>query len=179
MYDTLRPILIAGITMVITMVLSWLIGRGKPQHLTADKGTIQPERASAWFTVIVGTAMCLSGLLGILALHLGWIGALLATMGAAIAGFMSPSLTSVHAVRWDTDGVEGPSSLFGPTLGLKRTQVAWSDIVKAGETFTSYWFVESSDGRRIYWSYLYKGYSALTQALRARCPNLELPAGMR
>ena len=174
MIETLRPILVVGITMLVVMGLSRLIGRRKPLHLTADQGTIRPERISAWFTVVIGTAMCLFGLAGVLALHMGWIGGALGAMGLAIAGFMAPSLTSVHAVHWNSDGVEGPSTLFGPTLGLKRTQIIWSDIVKTGTTFTSYWFVESSDGRRIYWSYLYKGHVALTQALRAHCPNLEL-----
>lgn len=172
MNETLRPILIVGTTMLVIMVLSRLIGRGKPLHLTADQGTIRPERISAWFTVIGGTAMCIFGIA--LALNMGWIGGALAAMGLAIAGFMAPSLTSVHAVHWNPTGVEGPSILFGPTLGLRRTQIIWSDIVKTGATLTSYWFIESGDGRRVYWSYLYKGHRALAQALRTHCPNLEM-----
>jgi hypothetical protein len=178
MIDTLRPILVAGFTMLVVMGLSRLIGRQKPLRMTGDHGTIRPERISAWFTVVMGTAMCLFGLAGVLVLNMGWGGGALGAMGLAIAGFMAPSLTSVHAVHWNTNGVEGPSSLLGPTLGLKRTQIIWSDIVKTGTTFTSYWFLESSDGRRIYWSYLYKGHVALALALRAHCPNLKLLSEM-
>jgi hypothetical protein len=178
MNETLRRILVVGITMLVVMGLSRLIGRGKPLHLTADQGTIRPERISAWFTVIMGTAICLFGLASVLALHTGWIGGALGVMGLAIAGFMAPSLTSVHAVHWNSEGVEGPSTLFGPTLGLKRTQIIWSDIMNTGRTFTSYWFIESSDGRRIYWSYLYKGHIAFAQALHAHCPNLEVPTAI-
>ncbi|HEX3430028.1 MAG TPA: hypothetical protein VHT03_04000 [Rhizomicrobium sp.] len=178
MIETLRPILIVGITMLVIMGLSRLIGRRKPLHLDAEQGTIRPERITAWFTVVMRTAMCLSGLAGVLALHMGWIGGALGVMGLAVAGFMAPSLTSLHAVHWNSEGIEGPSTLFGPTLGLKRTQIMWSEIVKAGTTFTSYWFIESGDGRPIYWSYLYKGHVALTQALREHCPNLALPPQM-
>ena len=65
--------------------------------------------------------------------------------------------------------------MFGPTLGAARTQIQWADIVRTGKTATSYWFVETSDGRRIYWSYLYKGYRAFVGYLRTRCPDLVLP----
>ncbi len=64
--------------------------------------------------------------------------------------------------------------MFGPTLGAARTEIAWSEIAKTGKTITGYWYVESGDGRRVYWSYLYKGYGALVLALRGHCPSLQL-----
>jgi hypothetical protein len=99
-------------------------------------------------------------------------------VGLGIAGFMSPSLTSVHKVTWGEDGIEGPSNLFGPTLGLRRTDISWSDIARTGTTMTSYWFVEALDGRRVYWSYLYKGHGALSAFISAKRPDLALPAAM-
>jgi hypothetical protein len=84
----------------------------------------------------------------------GWAAAAAALFGAAIAGFMAPSVTSIHAVRWNGEGIEGPARMFGPTLGTARTEIAWSDIVRTGKTVTGYWYVESGDGRRVYWSYL-------------------------
>ncbi len=88
---------------------------------------------------------------------------------------MIPSLTNFHNVQWTAEFVEGPTSTFGPTLGLKRDRLEWSDIVKAGKTATGYWFVESTDGRRVYWSYLYKGYRSFETFLKLKCPNLTLP----
>ncbi len=99
-------------------------------------------------------------------------------MGLAIAGFMAPSLTNLHNVQWTTLGVNGPARMFGPTLGLSRTEIAWRDIVTAGKTITGYWFVQAADGRRIYWSYLYKGYGAFVSAIKAHCPTLSLPADL-
>jgi hypothetical protein len=105
----------------------------------------------------------------------GWVTAAAALFGLAIAGFMSPSVTSIHAVHWSERGIEGPAKLFGPTLGIARAQIAWSDIAKSGKTITGYWYVESTDGRRVYWSYLYKGYGALMSVLQARHPELQFP----
>ncbi|CAN5621673.1 hypothetical protein BH10PSE6_BH10PSE6_35810 [soil metagenome] len=64
--------------------------------------------------------------------------------------------------------------MYGPALGTARTTIAWPDVVRTGSTITSYWYVESRDGRRVYWSYLYKGYGALIAELRRQRPSLEL-----
>lgn len=139
---------------------------------------IVPEKFSAYFTVFIGSGMALFGIAGTLFGQASWAGVGLTLLGLAIGGFMAPSLTSIHRVRWTQDGIEGPSKIFGPSLGVARTTIAWGDIVRAGTTITSYWFVEAQDGRRVYWSYLYKGYGALTSYLRDKRPNLTLPANM-
>ena len=99
----------------------------------------------------------------------------MALLRLGAAGFMLPSLTSVHRVTWDEESVEGPSNLFGPTLGLRRTRMLWRDISRTETTMTGYWFVESRDGRRVYWSYLYKGHGALDTFLYMKRPDLERP----
>lgn len=100
-------------------------------------------------------------------------GGLIFMIGACIAGFMTPSLTNIHDVSWDANGITGPANTFGPTLGLKKTTIAWTDITKRGETVTQYWYVESGDRRRIYWSYLYRGHGELERVIAERCSNLK------
>jgi len=139
----------------------------------ADEGTIRPGMASAVFTVVGGIGMAVLGV--VIAASRDRAALLLTVVGVAIAGFMAPSLTSVHAVHWNADAIEGPSNRFGPTLGAKRATIPWHAIVKTGATLTGYWFVESYDKRRVYWSYLYKGHGKLAAALRDRCPGLRLP----
>lgn len=69
--------------------------------------------------------------------------------------------------------------MFGGTLGFKRSMIRWEHVVRAGTTATSYWYLYFlKDGVRVHWSYLYPGYVRLTEAIRAHCPNLELPADM-
>jgi hypothetical protein len=167
-------ILAIVITVLVLSGLVWLGNKSKPVMLEEGQGAIRPGRASAWFTVIVGSLMCI-GALWISALVPNGSGALaIAIFTAAIAGFMAPSVTSIHAVFWNDKGIEGPAKLFGPTLGRARTEITWTEIVKTGKTVTGYWYVESSDRRRVYWSYLYKGYGELISELQRRCPSLQL-----
>jgi hypothetical protein len=172
MLDTLRPIIVALLTVTFIAGLSWLTGRAKPLALSDQAGSIRPGRGTAWFTVVGGIAMFALGAGAAILSDGGWSGVFLALMGAASAGFMAPSLTSIHTVNWNADEIEGPSNLFGPTLGSKRTAIKWADIVKVGGTFTGYDYVEARDGRRVYWSYLYNGHAALTAAIEDHCPWL-------
>ena len=177
----LRPVLVGVLTAILLAGLSWLIRRAKPAALADEQGRIMPERWSAWFTVLAGLGIfgvgiwqLISGVGGS-----GWASAGVALMGIAIAGFMAPSLTTLHSVSWNATGVEGPANTFGPTLGTARTEISWAEIVGAGKTSAGYWFVEARDGRRVYWSFFHKGYGALTAALRSRCRALALPSDLR
>jgi hypothetical protein len=155
-------------------LLSRVLRTAKPNVAGEAAGAIAPEKGT-WFTVVVGSVMAVAGLYGALFHRAGLGGVGLAVLGLCVAGFMSPSLTTVHTVSWDTEAIEGPSNLFGPTLGLRRTKILWDDIARTGTTITGHWFVESRDGRRVYWSFLYKGHGVLTAYLRARRPDLKLP----
>lgn len=128
--------------------------------------------------MIVGAAMAAFGVVLVFFADKGWGALAISVIGICCGGFMAPSLTSVHKVIWTQAGIEGPSKMFGPTLGTARTMILWGDISRTGTTFTSYWYVEAADGRRVYWSYLYKGFGALTAMLRAKRPDLKLPAKM-
>lgn len=162
-------------TAAVLGLISRVLRKATPSVFNDTTGAIEPEKSTAWFTIIGGCVMALAGLYGALFRGAGSGGGLLTVLGLCIAGFMSPSLTSVHKVTWGEDTIEGPSNLFGPTLGLRRTKIHWDDIARTGTTITGYWFVESQDGRRVYWSCLYKGHGVLTANLRAKRPDLKLP----
>jgi hypothetical protein len=168
---TVGSVVAAVATPLVISMLSGAIGKGRPASLAQGTGTISPEKISAALTVAVGAAFVVGGVAA-LAAGLLPMAAISLVLGACLAGFMAPSLTHVHDVSWDMEGIEGPSKLFGPTLGLKRDRIVWSDIATTGTTTTSYWFVETVDGRRVYWSYLYKGYGALLEALEKHRPGL-------
>jgi hypothetical protein len=167
-----RLALVAALTAVALTLLAKFIRSGRPAALDKVSGTITPEKISACVTVVVGAGMAVGGGWAVLTDHGDWGVVAVACMGVAIAAFMAPSLTHVHDVQWGAEVVEGPSRLFGPTLGAARTSIAWHDIARTGVTTTGYWYVEARDGRRVYWSYLYKGNEALAAAVRARCPEL-------
>lgn len=174
----MHHIFIAGLTAVTVAALAWLISRLRPRRLDGDAGTIVPERWTAAFTVLGGLAFAAVGVLALLAGD--WMpGLACILMGLACAGFMAPSLTDFHRVRWTAEGVEGPSRMFGPTLGIARAEIAWREVAMTGKTITGYWFIQADDGRRIYWSYLYRGFGAFVASLVAHCPNVELPEDLR
>jgi hypothetical protein len=150
--------------------------RARPWRTSETSGTIRPDRWSACFAIAVGVAFMTIGLLPVVTGARTTAAALVVNLvfGATMAGFMAPSLTSVHAVRWDEIGIEGPCSLFGLTLGTRRTRMRWAEIARTGKTATGYWYVESRDGRRDYWSFLYTGYAALVKVLRKHRADLTL-----
>jgi hypothetical protein len=177
MAEFLRLIVVAVVTALVIGGLSALLRRSRPANFTRGAGAIRPDLWSAWLTVVGGVAMSAAGAWAWLYGNGGAAAAGMAVLGVAVAGFMAPSVTSIHAVYWNEDGIEGPANLFGPTLGRSRTQIAWHEIVETGKTITGYRFVEASDGRRVYWSYLYKGYGALVTALQSHCPSVGLRLG--
>jgi hypothetical protein len=158
---------------IVVGIFARVLRNSRPMVSAENIGTISPEKISAIITIAVGVLMIAWGLF-----HSGWGGLIVALLGAAVSIFMAPSLTHIHDVNWNPETIEGPSNLFGLTLGKKRTAIAWPEIIKTGITPTSYWYVETADGRRIYWSYLYKGYGALTNFIRAKRPDLKLQAKM-
>jgi hypothetical protein len=174
MAQWLRLAFVAILTAAVLALIRRLLRQATPIALDAVSGSIRPEKITAAFTVVVGAGMAIGGTVGVLSGSGGW-GAALALVGLAIAGFMAPSLTSLHTVNWGADGIEGPSRLFGPTLGVARTRIAWSEIARTGSTSTGFWYVETNDKRRVYWSYLYKGHGALGAVLAAHCPQLPVP----
>lgn len=174
----MRLALVAVLTATLLSVLARFIRIGRPVALDGLSGTITPEKISAYLTVIFGAAMAIAGA------YFFFMGRgdadvaaiLVACLGIAIAGFMAPSLTHIHDVRWTANFIEGPSKLFGPTLGTVRTTITWPDIMRTGATFTGYWYVESHDRRRVYWSYLYKGNEALAIVIQMKCKGLKVPS---
>jgi hypothetical protein len=167
--------LVVAVTALVIGVLSKVIGRGRPIVLDELSGTITPEKITAAITVTVGIGMVVGAGVILVRGPSPWVAVTLAVAGMAIAGFMAPSLTHLHDVRWTAEGIEGPSKLFGLTLGIARTTIPWQEVARAGATVTGYWYLEARDRRRVYWSYLYRGHAALAAAIRARCATLAPP----
>jgi hypothetical protein len=160
-----------AVTFFVTFAWAAVNFRRPATVLPDGSSRITPGKKSAG--VVVAVAMALIGVgiwLAITAWPSGAVasavaGGPLIAAGMLLGGFMAPSLTHLHDLVWDMNHVEGPSRIFGLTLGLQRETIAWSDFVRLGSTWTGYDFAESADGRRIYWSYLYSGHGALVRKL--------------
>lgn len=159
------------ITGAITVVPRWLGLRSKPARLADGGGRITPGKISAVVVVILGLLFSAAGCVGIWSGDLA-LGSFILATGAALALFMAPSLTHWHDVIWTDTMIEGPSRMFGPTLGLARIRIRWNEIARTGGTVTGYSFVETSDRRRVYWSYLYRGFAVFEERLKLHRPDL-------
>jgi len=166
--------LIALLAAGTTQLGSWAIGRAKPYLLTETGGIIRPER---W--VSFGTILFFSGLT---AFSIYWFvfdgGSWVSVTAGVFAAFgaisMAPAMTSIHEIKWDERGINGPSRILGLTLGRERIQLSWGKIEKFGNTPTGYWYVESTSGDRIYYSHLYRGNRYLTADISRYCPFIKV-----
>ena len=115
---------IARLTVLITELISSRNKSLVPKELSELAGTIAPGKALAWFTIIVGISFALGGLLLVIIEGEWLIGLSCFLLFGCVAGFMMPSLFSIHDVSWNDKVVQGPSKMLGPTLGRKRTEIA-------------------------------------------------------
>ncbi len=174
----MRGVLIAVIVGLMTVFWSRMNYGRSSQHDIGSDGNITPGKISAAIITLVGVATVAFGIASI------FFGALATALicvvvGGALTIFMGPSLTHRHDVSWNPKEITGPSRLFGPSLGYSRTTIRWNDIASTGKTATDYWFIQASDGRRIYWSYLYPGYGRFVESLKLNRPQIILPDDLR
>lgn len=166
---------------VLTGLIVTLIARGigrKGAELTDGVLKISPNRTAIWMVVGIGTAItAFSAAMIVVNGSLAW--AFVAVFGLAIAGFMALSLSTAHDVLWTHEFVEGPSQLFGPSLGLRRARIGWDELRRTGKTASGYWYIEGHDGQRIYWSYLYSGHPLFVTQLRTSRADIALPEDLQ
>ncbi|WP_156812021.1 hypothetical protein [Robiginitomaculum antarcticum] len=156
------------------LLISWIAKHARnsnPVELSGDRGRITPGKTLAIITIVFGLSVAISG---IFLASLGGehsLGFGIFILGICIGGFMAPSFFSFHDVTWDENSITGICRLFGPTLGLRRTTIEWSDVASRGQTATQYNYLQSIDGRRVYWSYLYHGNGELERIIAERCKS--------
>jgi hypothetical protein len=144
-----------------------------PQEtLEPRSGIVRPPLLSVWFGTLFGLLMIVAAVWAAM-INSYDMTAALGFLGIVFAVAAAPQVIWRHEVHWNQKKIEGPAKMFGLTLGSARTEIAWSDIVRAGRTMTGYWYVETSDGKRVYWSYLCAGCGALIRAVRGHCPTLQ------
>lgn len=170
--------LIGGI--VASLCVGWWMRKNyqaRPLKNSGAAGTISPGKLSAAIVTLLGMVGAFFGI-GLLINGSALTGLICLFIGAPLAAFMSPSLTHTHDVSWNDVQATGPCKLFGLTLGRSRTSISWNAVVSTGKTASGYWFIESDDGRRIYWSYLYPGYGRFVEKLQAERPEISLQSDM-
>jgi hypothetical protein len=88
-----------------------------------------------------------------------------------------PGLSSRLDLVWSANGVTGPSTAWGPYIGLGRGRLGWDEITGIGGTWADYAFICGADGRRIYWTEMHRGHAEFIDALKFRRPDLFAGSG--
>jgi hypothetical protein len=154
-----------------TLVSNWFRLRSKPRALVEGGGRIAPGRRAIGIALVSGLLL---SALGCTALWYGAVvpGSLMAVTGLGGALLAALSLSRRHDLVWSDTGIEGPCRKIVGILGSARTQIRWSEIALTGRTLGGYSFVETADGRRIYWSSLYSGFVVFETRLQLHRPDL-------
>lgn len=163
---------------VVTLLFHRL-GNEIPETTDRNWARISPDRISAGIVTAAGLLLLAGSLFLMLGTNTGNWPAPFALIGAVLALFMAPALSSRHDVLWKDGIIEGPCQTFGLTLGPKRCRMSFRDILKTGKTGSGYWYIEDAQGNRIYWSYLYRGHLFFRTALQIQRDDLELPAELQ
>lgn len=162
------------IAIVTALIIGWISKKNYTnQNLTNDaEGRTKPNKLLS-IVCIIGS-VCFS-ILGFYTAFVEDIG--ISGWGLGI-GFLIGSIVFVmslspkHQLHWTTEHVEGASKLFYGFLMFERTRIEWKDVVETGSTFSGYTYIQTSDGRRIYWNFLQKGSNTFEGHLLSRCPNI-------
>ena len=88
-------------------------------------------------------------------------------------------LTKGASIEWSEQSLTGPASEWTFTPWIRRNEIEWEEATSCGTTPMRSWFLESRDGRRVYWSCLHRGWGLLRDEIRKRRPDLRLPIDMR
>jgi len=105
-----------------------------------------------------------------------WLWWALSPLWGALCLMCVSALSKGARIEWTERSIAGPASewFFAP-----RNEIAWPDIKACGTTQLRAWFLESQDGRRIYWSSGYRGWGVLKDVIARQRPDLALPIEMR
>jgi hypothetical protein len=136
-----------------------------------DAWSIRPEKSSAWLSIGL-SVICVP----IAAYRFATDGtprvAQAVVVMLALCGLLVwrsvQALRGDQSVTWSIHGLEGPSGVFGALVGGAKVRLAWSRLTRIDQAGWGVWFVETRDGRRIYWTEAHEGHEDLLVRLSAR-----------
>lgn len=162
----------AVVIFLVLLGLQLYFLKTKPLFESKTSGRIRASFHMAIFAVGTAIAMIALGLWMFIIDELSvWVSFSL-LLGCLTLYSMGPSLTPAHDIVWDETGIEGPTGRFFPGLPPERLRINWDDVVKTGELWTNYKYIQSQTGARILWGYWFEGEKQFTNAISEQCHNL-------
>ncbi len=162
------------IAVFVAIFMSWLarINRNHYGIKSEGRNRIAPNKFIFIPCILIGLMFFCLGVYGIIVEDMGMFGWAFSLGFFLLSLILFISLNPKNDLIWTDEYVEGSTKLFFGTLICKRTLIRWTEITLVGTTTSGYAYLETVDQRRIYWSYLYKGYSEFEKQFNKMCPSV-------
>ena len=165
----------------VAAVMGFLLranARASNTDIARDNRIIRPGRVAYGAITSVSALIAVAALGSVLFFGSVWAqsevraGLLLGGAFAAFAWWMGAYLLPAFEVHWDDTSLTGPLSHRPPPFGPGRKTIAFADIARIGTDWTQSYCVRDRAGQRVRFSYLYPGFVALLEAIKAARPDL-------
>ncbi len=171
------PLIVRVLGMVVPFVIGAIfmrvIARLKPKKDASGLAVIVPNRLYMLFIGLVGGGLYYFVLYVIPVENMYFV-VIGGSIGIILAfAALCPLMTDLN-VRWNNRYVEGPAKVWFGFQLPQRTDFLWTEICDTGITRSTYWYVETYDGERVYFSRFYSGHTYFTRALQENCPDVEI-----
>ncbi len=165
-------ILTGVVTAAVIGGISFLMSRTKPKQTDDGQQLIRMPKVLCYIGIVSCLFLCaLGGGIIVFGSEEGIGTKLIAGVLFVACALLIPlsvnALGSSYDVVWNEEGITGPSKLYTFKVRQSRITINWNDISKLGETALRSIYVESKDGRRIFWSMYYTGQTVLEQRIAA------------
>lgn len=135
----------------------WAFSKKKPQYFTGTAGVISPNRTTVFILVMIGFFITSGGLFLYNHQETRLLSSILILGGTIFFVGSLLGFSSGYHLTWNKDGVSGLSRQFTLKLHQNRTFITWDDIITVEENRLQNYYIESTDGRKIFWNFAYDG----------------------
>lgn len=166
-----------GTILVLRMIAN--ATRGKPDLASIDEGTLKVSRPIMIGTAITATMMALGAVVATVFFYktepiLIFIGPLLAVIMTASGIGCALSLTPYADIKWNKEGIEGPSKEFFLGWKVPRRFLKWHEISYQKKKPNGVVLLFNQSGGKVVFSSFHVGHGQLEAAIENYRPGLPL-----
>jgi len=165
----------AGTILVLRMIAN--ATRGKPNLATIDEGTLKVSRPIMIGTAIMAAMMALGAVVATVFSYktepiMIYLGPLLVIMLTAYCVGCVLSLTPYADIKWNKEGIEGPSKEFFLGWKVPRRFLGWHEVSYQKKKPNGVVILFNQSGDKVVFSSLHVGHGQLEAAIERYRPDL-------
>ncbi|MCG6904322.1 MAG: hypothetical protein LJE68_16740 [Rhodobacter sp.] len=153
-------------------LIQYVISRQSPKELAGDHGTMHPNDSMIAVAILIAWGVGCGALFYHLLVEHSVAAILIAFFLLVSIPIMATGFSPIYDLSWDTQKIEGPTTMWFPPFGPERREILFSDITDAGRDRWGNYFVQGADGTCIRWNWFYSGYPELMFFIEDICPHL-------